>query len=114
MATYPFLSRNSVVGLAERVLLTPPHTLIPFTLSSNNVIIYNQDFDDWYLYAPEGGIALAVGTGGNQLQLKEKFYCILQKAESPMVNAFGVTMADDGTSVERICLRINTSTNKFY
>ena len=91
----------------------PPPTLIQITLSSNNVILYNQDFDDWYLYAPEGGIALAVCWGGSYLQLQEKFYCILQKAESPYVYAFGVTMNDEKSSLERICFRINTSTQKF-
>lgn len=113
MATDPFLTKKSVLGLAERVVLSPPPTLIQFTLSSNNVIIYNQDFDDWYLYAPEGGIALGVGDGGGYLQVMEKFYCILQKAESPFVYAFGATMSDDYSGMVGIKFRINTSTMKF-
>lgn len=110
MATDPFLTKKSVVGLAERVLLTPPPEVIDFSFY-NDKISYNQSMDTWYANAPEGGIALAICTsGGYLLQVEEKFYCILQKGTSPFVYGFGAARDDELTSTARVSFTVNMST----
>ncbi len=89
---------------------TPP-TLIPFSLDKDNKLIHNQDFDDWYSNAPEGGIALAVCTaGGSTFQVQKMFYCILQKGTSPYLYGLGSVLNDEGNGISIVRFRINTVT----
>lgn len=48
MATDPFLTKKSVVGLAERVSLTPP-TIISFEIASNQAIIFDDQETSYIL-----------------------------------------------------------------
>lgn len=118
MATDTFLSKKSVLGLADRVVLSPP-TIIEFTLventnSSSGIGVGNdQDFYTWALNAPEGGIAIGCCTsGGYKISAIDMFYCILQKGKNDYVFAFGVTLGDDGTSFHNIALVINTMNSR--
>ena len=45
MATDPFLTRKSVVWLAERVSLFSPHTIIALVITSNQEVLFKQETD---------------------------------------------------------------------
>lgn len=71
--------------------------------------VYNDQLWGWYAYAPIGGIAIGecIG-GGNLLGSLETFVCILQKSnQSNMVAAFGITPADDFSSLNCISIWID-------
>lgn len=113
MATDPFLTKKSVVGLAERVSLTPP-TIISFEIASNQAVIFDDQETDYILKNSVNNFQVLMCwcfAGGEYLGYQESFPCMAYIHSKEMF-CFGACFKDDysaATNIE-IVIDLNTST----
>lgn len=112
MANDPFLTKKSIAGLAERVLLSPPPERVNLWICNSTEF----DLDDLALLTNMqiGQIACGYCTsGGGYLQCANSFPCILQKNDANTVYMQASSIADDGDGLHLVGLYLNLKTFKY-
>lgn len=113
MATDPFLTKKSVVGLAERVSLTTP-TIISFEIASNQAVIFDDQETDYILKNSVNNFQVLMCwcfAGGEYLGYQESFPCMAYIHSKEMF-CFGACFKDDYSAATNIgiVIDLNTST----